>query len=98
MIARGSLGYPWVFAQLTGQRIEPPDQVELMDELAWVIDRAEEHMGPERAGRYLRKFYPWYLDRVDLPKLVKNELCQTAGLDRAREIVAEIRHGKAVAV
>ncbi|MCB0828863.1 MAG: tRNA-dihydrouridine synthase [Solirubrobacterales bacterium] len=98
MIARGSLGYPWVFAQLTGDRIEPPDQVELMDELAWVIDRAEEHMGPERAGRYLRKFYPWYLDRVDLPKLVKNELCQTAGLDRAREIVAEIRHGKAVAV
>ncbi len=98
MIARGSLGYPWVFSELTGNRIEPPDQAELMDELAWVIDRAEEHMGAERAGRYLRKFYPWYLDRVDLPKLVRNELCQTAGLERAREIVAEIRDGQAVAV
>jgi len=98
MIARGSLGYPWVFSELTGSRIDPPDQAELMEELAWVIDRAEEHMGTERAGRYLRKFYPWYLDRVDLPKLVKNELCQTAGLDRAREIVAGIRDGGAVAV
>ena len=98
MIARGSLGYPWVFSELTGSRIDPPDQAELMEELAWVIDRAEEHMGTERAGRYLRKFYPWYLDRVDLPKLVRNELCQTAGLDRAREIVAEIRDGGAVAV
>ena len=29
------------------------------------MDRAEEHMGPERAARYLRKFYPWYLERLD---------------------------------
>ena len=27
-----------------------------------MIDRAEEHLGVERAGRYLRKFYPWYAD------------------------------------
>lgn len=98
MIARGSLGYPWIFAELTGQKMPEPDQEAIMTELAWVMDRAEEHLGAERAGRYLRKFYPWYLDRIDVSKLVRNELCQTAGLERAREIVAEIRAGEPVAV
>lgn len=96
MIARGSLGNPWVFAELTGQPVEPPSREAIMDELAWVMDRAEEHLGEERAGRYLRKFYPWYLDQLDVSKVVRNELCQTAGLSRAREIVAGIRNGEAV--
>lgn len=98
MIARGSLGYPWVFAELTGQEVDPPSRESVMDELAWIMDRAEEHMGEDRAGRYLRKFYPWYLDQLDVPKVVRSELCQTAGLDRAREIVAGIRNGEPVAV
>ena len=97
-IARGSLGYPWVFAELTGQEVDPPSRESVMDELAWIMDRAEEHMGEDRAGRYLRKFYPWYLDQLDVPKVVRSELCQTAGLDRAREIVAGIRNGEPVAV
>ena len=29
-----------------------------------MIDRAEEHLGTERAERYLRKFYPWYIERL----------------------------------
>jgi tRNA-dihydrouridine synthase len=98
MIARGALGYPWVFAELTGREVEQPDQRVIMEELLWVMDRAEEHIGADRAGRYMRKFYPWYLDRIDVPKLVRNELCQTAGLDRARVIVAGIRDGDAVPV
>ena len=28
------------------------------------MDRAVEHLGPERAARYLRKFYPWYMERL----------------------------------
>jgi len=98
MIARGSFGYPWVFAELTGREVEQPTPETIMGELLWVMDRAEDHFGAERAGRYLRKFYPWYLDRLDVPKVVRNELCQTAGLDRAREIVAAIGRGEAVAV
>ena len=40
---------------------------EVLAELDWVIDRAVEHLGAERAGRYLRKFYPWYLERLSAP-------------------------------
>ena len=32
---------------------------DVIAELLWVMDRAEEHLGAERAARYLRKFYPW---------------------------------------
>ncbi|HMT05292.1 MAG TPA: tRNA-dihydrouridine synthase [Solirubrobacterales bacterium] len=98
MIARGSLGYPWVFAELTGREVEPPNPETVMGELLWVMDRAEEHFGEDRAGRYLRKFYPWYLDQLDVPKVVRSELCQTAGLDRAREIVSGIGRGEPVIV
>ena len=68
MIARGSFGNPWIFEELTGRRTEPPTDEEIVSELLWVIDRAEEHLGAERAARYLRKFYPWYLERLGAGK------------------------------
>jgi nifR3 family TIM-barrel protein len=64
LLARGSLGNPWLFEQLLGRRIGDPSDGEVLDELDWVIDRAREHLGEERATRYLRKFYPWYLERL----------------------------------
>jgi len=68
MIARGSFGDPWRFERLLGLREGNPTPGEIADELRWVIDRAEEHLGVERAGRYLRKFYPWYAEALGLTK------------------------------
>jgi tRNA-dihydrouridine synthase len=64
MLARGSLGNPWLFEQLVGERRGEPDHEEILAELDWVIERAGEHLGTERATRYLRKFYPWYVERL----------------------------------
>jgi nifR3 family TIM-barrel protein len=88
MIARGSFGNPWVFEELTGRRAEPPPREEVVAELLWVVDRAEEHFGAERASRYLRKFHPWYMERLDAPKAVAEELQRSADLPRARELIA----------
>jgi nifR3 family TIM-barrel protein len=88
MVARGSLGNPWVFEELTGRRAEPPGRDEIAAELLWVVDRAEEHFGAERAARYLRKFYPWYMERLDAPAAVAEELQRSADLPRARELIA----------
>ncbi len=66
MIARGSFGYPWIFEELLGSRSAPPRREEIVEELLWVVDRAEQHFGADRASRYLRKFYPWYLARLGL--------------------------------
>jgi tRNA-dihydrouridine synthase B len=87
MIARGALGNPWVFEELTGRRSEPPRREEIVAELLWTIDRAEEHLGSERAARYLRKFYPWYVRALDVPAEVADELQRSADLHRARDLV-----------
>jgi tRNA-dihydrouridine synthase B len=90
MIARGSLGNPWVFEELTGRRTEPPGRQEVVAELLWVVDRAEEHLGTERAERYLRKFYPWYSERLEASPALVDELHRSAGLDRARELIGSL--------
>ena len=90
MIARGSLGNPWIFEELTGRRAEPPSREEMVAELLWVVDRAEEHLGPGRAARYLRKFYPWYLERLGAEKTLAAALQETDELDSARVLIGEL--------
>jgi tRNA-dihydrouridine synthase B len=90
MIARGSLGNPWVFEELTGRRSEPPARAEIAAELLWVIDCAEEHLGQERAGRYLRKFYPWYVESLGVSPELADELQRSADLPRARRLIGDL--------
>jgi tRNA-dihydrouridine synthase len=52
MLARGSLGNPWLFAELLGTRGGPPAREEILAELDWVIERAVEHFGEDRAGTW----------------------------------------------
>ena len=87
MIARGSFGYPWIFEELTGRRHSAPERAEIVGELLWVVDRAEEHLG-ERACRYLRKFYPWYLERLAVPRREAAVFQQIDDLERVREMIA----------
>jgi tRNA-dihydrouridine synthase B len=68
MLARGSLGNPWLFEELLGARTNAPERAEVLDELDWTIDCAIEHLGEQRATRYLRKFYPWYVARLGLER------------------------------
>jgi nifR3 family TIM-barrel protein len=64
LLARGSLGNPWLFEQLLAHTDRPPSRQQILDELDWVIDRAVDHLGRQRATPYLRKFYPWYVERL----------------------------------
>jgi tRNA-dihydrouridine synthase B len=66
MLARGALGNPWLFARLLDGREQGPSPAEVLAELDWTTDRAVEHLGRARATRYLRKFYPWYVARLQL--------------------------------
>jgi tRNA-dihydrouridine synthase B len=86
-LARGSLGNPWLFSQLVGAREDAPDRDEILTELDWVMGSAVEHLGEERAGRYLRKFYPWYVQRLDGDKALQDALQRAPSLQAARAIL-----------
>jgi nifR3 family TIM-barrel protein len=94
LLARGSLGNPWLFEQLLGHRNAEPDRDEILAELDWVIECAREHLGDERATRYLRKFYPWYVERLAPPPAAGKQLqaaVQTApNLETARELFHDL--------
>ena len=91
MLARGSLGNPWLFARMLGVRDDEPTPEEVLAELDWVMDRAVEHLGPVRAGRYLRKFYPWYVERLDEGKALQAALQATSTVEEARKALLPLR-------
>jgi nifR3 family TIM-barrel protein len=104
MLARGSLGNPWLFERLLGERASEhesggaldhereydherdlergpdrgtgagPTRAQVLAELDWIVAAAVEHLGVARAGRYLCKFYPWYVARLGLERPVAKEL------------------------
>jgi tRNA-dihydrouridine synthase B len=94
MLARGSLGNPWRFGRLLGTYEGEPSPAEVAEELRWVIARAEEHLGVERAGRYLRKFYPWYAERLGLTKGERQLLVAAPTTTHARDALSAIVHGE----
>jgi tRNA-dihydrouridine synthase B len=88
LLARGSLGNPWLFEQLLGRREGEPAREEVLAELDWVIERAREHLGEERAARYLRKFYPWYLARLGGSRTLQAAVQTAPGIEPARSLIA----------
>jgi len=91
MLARGALGNPWLFEELLGERSGPPGRAEVVRELHWTMARAAEHLGEQRAARYMRKFYPWYVPRLALTPRHSRELQQalleTTTLAHARSLL-----------
>ncbi|MEA2308163.1 MAG: tRNA-dihydrouridine synthase [Thermoleophilaceae bacterium] len=97
MLARGSLGNPWRFERLLGLRDGDPTRAEVIDELRWVIACAEEHLGTERAGRYLRKFYPWYAETLGLRKKAAAPLVTAPDTAAARAFLSRLASAPAAA-
>jgi len=93
MLARGALGNPWLFARLLGRYTGEPSVDEVLDELEYVIAGACEHLGRERADHYLRKFYPWYAERLraQVPRPERTRLCEAPTVEGALAVVAELR-------
>ena len=58
-----------------------------MRELLWTMDHAERHLGGARAARYVRKFYPWYLERLGVRGTDADALQRTETLGEARGLL-----------
>jgi tRNA-dihydrouridine synthase len=95
MLARGSLGNPWLFEQVLGMRRTEPSATEVLHELDWVLECAVEHLGVERAAHYLRKFYPWYVERLGGGKALQAALQTAPTLEAARTLFWETAQPRA---
>jgi nifR3 family TIM-barrel protein len=91
LLARGSLGNPWLFEQVLGRRVSEPSREEILAEIDWVIASAVQHLGEDRATRYLRKFYPWYVERLGGGKALQGALQTAPTLADARELMEPAR-------
>jgi tRNA-dihydrouridine synthase len=91
MLARGALGNPWLFQALLAGRRAGPTLAEVAEELCWTIECAVEHLGEARATRYLRKFYPWYVARLELDgtatRRLQEDLQRAPTLERVGELL-----------
>jgi tRNA-dihydrouridine synthase B len=97
MLARGALGNPWIFEETLGLRAAPPDRDEIVAELMWTVDRAEEHWGAERACRNLRKLYPHYLERLGIRGAEADAFQRAPALHSVRGMLAGLREPVAIA-
>jgi tRNA-dihydrouridine synthase B len=91
MLARGALGNPWLFEQVLGRREDEPTRDEVVEEWQWVLDRGEEHLGADRASRYLRKFHPWYVDRIGGSRALQDALQRAGTLAEQRAVIDSLR-------
>ncbi len=89
MLARGALGNPWLFAELAGFRSGAPQPEEIDAELRWLIDRAEEHWGAERATRNLRKLYPPYLEALGIRGPRADAFMRMRSLEEVRALLRD---------
>ena len=96
MLARGALGNPWRFSRLLGRYSGEPSAEEVAEELRAIIEAAEDHLGPDRAGRYLRKFYPWYADTLGLTKREREALVTAPTTVHARAAISALTGRKIV--
>ena len=50
-----------------------------------MLDRAVEHLGAERAASYLKKFHPWYVERLGAGKETQNPCKGATSVDEQRD-------------
>jgi tRNA-dihydrouridine synthase len=87
MLARGALGNPWLFEEVLGTRTSEPAPEDVVSEWLWVVDRAVEHLGEQRAASYLRKFHPWYVERLRGTPELKNALQLAGTVDEQKAVI-----------
>lgn len=98
MLARGSLGNPWLFEQLLDSGDGEPSAGDVVAELAWLTERAVEHLGAPRATGWLRKAYPWYVERLGVSPTAAKELnAALLRCDSIEQALALMRRGAPVA-
>ena len=90
MLARGSLGNPWLFAQVLGARDDAPAREEIIEEWEWVVDRAEEHLGADGPLATCASSIPGTPNGCALDAPCRTRLQRADTLSEQRAIIADL--------
>jgi tRNA-dihydrouridine synthase B len=76
MVGRAAQGNPWALQEIIEGERATPSREEVVAELMLFIRETVRELGEQRATRFLKKFYGWYLGRGRFPRQFKSELTQ----------------------
>jgi tRNA-dihydrouridine synthase B len=97
MVGRAAQGNPWAVGEIAGRSDGEPTREEIVAELLLFVRDTVLELGEERAARFLKKFYGWYLGRGRFPKPFKQELVRLATVAEVEErLLAAAPGAKAV--
>lgn len=85
MIGRGSLGRPWIFSELKGQKIESKYKI-----IETHVNTLRQFFDEKYLCKILRKHFLWYVHGIENGARYKEILAQTDDLDKSLEILRNI--------
>ena len=88
MIARGSLGSPSISRSSPAADTCRRPALRSPPSSSGCSTAASSHWGPERAARNLRKFYPWYLERLGISGRDADSFQRTESVEEVRLMLA----------
>ena len=94
MLARGTIGNPWVFAQLVQGREAPPTHREVCDSLEEQVTGMIDLYGETIALRNARKIIAAYLKGRGYPRHLRYDAMQLNRRDEFRDFLIELRDSR----
>ncbi len=94
MIARGSLGNPWVFKSILENKEYTPSNLEKLSIILNHIDLACEYEGEKISRLKLRKHIAWYLKGIENGSKYRDMINKSESIEEMKQIVKDALYDK----
>jgi tRNA-dihydrouridine synthase B len=94
MIARGSLGCPWIFKSILEHKEYVPSNSEKLSVILKHIDLACKYDGERTSRMKLRKHLAWYLKGMDNGAKYRDMINKSESIDEMKQIISGAFNGK----
>ncbi|MBN1864503.1 MAG: tRNA-dihydrouridine synthase family protein [Victivallales bacterium] len=91
MVARGAMGNPWIFSQISEDRNTPPSPTEIADEIQAHIEEMASCYGIEKGLVLARKIILDYLKGKGFPRQLKTRVIKISNIQELNLFTREIR-------
>ena len=93
MLARGAMGNPWIFSELTDDNYIPPSPIEIADEIETHVLDMIEFYGLKLGLTISRKIILDYMSGRGFPRILKTEVVKIADKEDLKRFTDKLRKG-----